>query len=72
MSNKPEALAVKRALYDQGTTLRAWAKENGHPYSTVLNAVNRHAGGHSGEPWGQKTRAILHDLSRTINKQLIT
>lgn len=69
--NNRDAVAVKRALYDQGTSLRAWADQNGYAYNTVLHAVNRHAGGHAGEPWGQKTRAILRDLGRTINKQLI-
>lgn len=70
MSNK-DALLVKRALYEQGTSLKAWSDERGYAYNTVLNAVNRHAGGHAGEPWGQKTRAILRELGRTINKQLI-
>lgn len=69
--NNQDALAVKRALYDQGTSLKAWADAHGYQYNTVLNAVNRHAGGHAGEPWGQITRAILRDLSRTINRKLI-
>lgn len=70
MSN-PDALAVKRALYNQGSSLRAWANERGYQYSTVLNAVNRHAGNHASEPWGQKTRAILRDLGNTIDLKLI-
>lgn len=69
--NNQDALTVKRALYEQGTSLKAWADEHGYQYNTVLNAVNRHAGGHAGEPWGQKTRAILRDLGRTINRKLI-
>lgn len=69
--NNIDALAVKRALYERGTTLKAWADAHGYPYNTVLNAVNRHAGGHAGEPWGQKTRAILRDLGKTIDQRLI-
>lgn len=69
--NNRDALAVKRALYDQGTTLKAWADEHGYRYATVLNAINRHAGNHRSEPWGQKTRAILRDLGRTIDRKLI-
>lgn len=66
-----DALNVKRALYEQGTSLRAWAEAHGYQYNTVLNAVNRHAGGHAGEPWGQKTRAILRELGETVNLKLI-
>lgn len=41
--NKADAAAVKRALYEQGTTLKAWSDERGYKYNTVLNAVDRHA-----------------------------
>ncbi len=45
--SKADAAAVKRALYDQGTTLKAWSDAHGFKYSTVLNVVDRHAGGHA-------------------------
>jgi len=69
--SKADAAAVKRALYDQGTTLKAWSDAHGFKYSTVLNVVDRHAGGHANEPWGQKTRAILRALGKTINQNLL-
>ena len=66
-----DAAAVRNALYDQGTNLKAWSEERGYHYTTVLNAVNRHAGGGANIPWGQKTRAILRDLSKTIGSDLL-
>lgn len=66
-----DAAAVKRALYRKGTSLMSWSEANGYAYQTVLNAVDRHAGGHAREPWGQTTRAILRDLSREIGQEIV-
>lgn len=66
-----EAAAVKRALYQQGTTLKAWCEANGFRYQTALNAIERHAGGHAREPWGPKTRKILAELGQTIGTDLL-
>ena len=69
--NNPDAQLVRRALYERGITLRQWAHEHDYNYSAVQNAVKRHAGGHAREPWGQTTRAILRDLSRTTGIALL-
>lgn len=71
MQPTTDAAAVKRALYQQNTTLKAWCEERGYSYRTALNAVQRHAGGHAREPWGPKTRQILTDLGQTIGQNLI-
>lgn len=68
---RTDAAAVRGALYDQGISLRAWCKEHGYSYTTTLNAISRHAGGHANTPWGQKTRAILRDLSKTTGMNLL-
>lgn len=71
MERNKEALEVKRALYRRGLTMRGWCERHGYSYRTALNAVDRHAGGHAREPWGQTTRAILRDLSREIGREII-
>lgn len=67
----PEAKAVRMALHLKGKTVRRWAKDHKHAYRTVLNAIELHAGGHAREPWGQKTIAILRDLSREIGRPIL-
>lgn len=69
--SRADTAAVKGALYDKGISLRAWCDEHGHSYTTTLNAIHRHAGGHAKTPWGQKTRAILRDLSKTTGLNLL-
>lgn len=62
---------VRRALYEQGTSLKAWSEANGFHYNTVQNAVERHTRPEAGDPWGAKTRAILQKLSKVTHLQLI-
>lgn len=71
MSQPANYKQVKRALYAQGTTLRAWCKAHGFNYRTALNAVSRHTTGKAREPWGPKTRQILEQLGKDIKKPLL-
>lgn len=68
----PTPADVRNALYDQGTSLMAWAAENDFNYNTVQGALDRHLRPHqTTQPRGLQTRAILRRLGETLQIQLL-